>query len=438
MKIALGRLLLGVLGSLLFASYALAGVTVQAPHTANQVLVKFKDDAFFDPETNLGEGAKVLHRYDSGALLVEIPTSFVGIEAFIDNLQENASSDIEYVEPNYILHANLIPNDSLFKNMYGLDNQGTRAGSVKDADIDAPEAWDITVGSKNVVVGVIDTGIDCSHVDLVSNCAFNKGEVGLDALRRDKRTNGVDDDGNGYIDDFRGWDFANNDNNPFDDQGHGTHVSGTIGATANNRMGTVGVSHQVSLIGMKFLDASGSGTLDAAVRAIEYSTRLGVTMTSNSWGGGGYSQTLEAAIKSAQAKGILFIAAAGNESNNNDLEPSYPASYKVDNIISVAATDAADRLAWFSNVGKTSVHLAAPGVNILSTFPGNRYGEISGTSMATPHVSGVAALIKAKYPNASYQEIKRRLLQGVDKVPALADKTFTGGRLNAANSLKLP
>jgi subtilisin family serine protease len=304
--------------------------------------------------------------------------------------------------------------------------------------ISAPTAWDLTKGDRRVVVGIIDTGVDCSHPDLAMNCVGNAGETGRDLLGRDKRTNGVDDDKNGYVDDFRGWDFANNDNYPFDDHGHGTHVSGTIGAVGNNGLGVTGVAWQVGIVGLKFLDASGSGTLEAAIRAIDYANMMNFPITNNSWGGGGYSQALSDAIAKGQAKGLLFVAAAGNESGNNDTDPAYPASYKLDNIVSVAATDSQDALAYFSNVGKMSVHLAAPGVQILSLLPGNRMGPMSGTSMATPHVSGVAALIKARYPTAKYPEIKRRLLQGVDKLPNLEPKTITGGRLNALKSLQLP
>lgn len=427
MRRSLSRLLLGVFfGSTFNSSYALADkADFSKPHKANQVIVKFKKDAYLEAETHLGPDSKILHRFASGALLVEIPAGFQdGEVGFAEKLR--LEYDVEYVEPNYEIHVNAVPNDPSLGSLYGMRK------------INAPIAWDLTKGDRRVVVGVIDTGVDCSHPDLAMNCMSNPGETGLDSLGKDKRTNGVDDDKNGYVDDFRGWDFANNDNNPFDDHGHGTHVAGTIGAVGNNGMGAVGVAWMVGIMGLKFLNASGSGTLEAAIRAIDYANMMNLPMTNNSWGGGGYSQALSDAIAKGQAKGLLFVAAAGNESNNNDTSPSYPASYKLDNIVSVAATDSQDALASFSNVGKLSVHLAAPGVQILSLLPGNRMGFLSGTSMATPHVSGVAALIKARYPLAKYPDIKRRLLQGVDKLPNLEPKTITGGRLNALNSLKLP
>lgn len=426
MKRALSRLLLGVFLGTFNSSYALANqADFSLPHKPSQLIVKFKKNSFFDEETHLGPDTKILHRYANGAVLVELPPHMVGEEKnFAQELLRE--DDVEYVEPNYEIHVDAVPNDPSFKNLYGMNK------------ISAPSAWDITKGSKKVIVGVIDTGIDCTHPDLTPNCATNKGETGFDLRLRDKRFNGVDDDKNGFVDDFRGWDFANNDNLPFDDHGHGTHVAGTIGAVGNNGVGVAGVAWEVSFFGLKFLDASGSGTLDAAVRAIDYANMMNIPITNNSWGGGGFSQTLEDAIKRGQAKGLLFVAAAGNEAENNDQVPAYPASYKLDNIISVAATDSKDVLAGFSNVGKTSVHLSAPGVQIFSSMPGNRYGAMSGTSMATPHVVGVAALLKARYPMAMYPELKRRLLGGVDPVAGLKDKTITGGRLNALNSLKMP
>ena len=396
-------------------------------HKADQLIVKYRNSfTQFDLK-----GATILHTYDSGAILLEVPSYFSGLEDFAEELVSDAHDDIEYVEPNYKIHINVLPTDPAFSRLWGLN-------SASDIDIDAPEAWDITKGSKKVLVGIIDTGVDCKHLDLLANCAVNPGEMGKDATGADKSTNNKDDDGNGYIDDWRGWDFVNNDNDPTDDQGHGSHVAGTIGAVGNNGAGVVGVNWQVSMLPLKFLDATGSGSLDDAVRAIEYSTKMGVAMTNNSWGGGGYSKTMFAAIKAAQDKGILFIAAAGNESNNNDLNPSYPASYALDNLISVAAIDQFNNLPRFSNYGAKSVHLAAPGVGIYSTYLNNSYATLSGTSMAAPHVTGAAALVKAAAPTATAADIKRRLLAGVDKTPMLDKKVASGGRLNVNTAVRKP
>jgi subtilisin family serine protease len=383
------------------------------------------------------QGFKVLKHFRSSAsVLVKVPEP-EGSSGFISAMARLQSDpQVAGVEANVKLGLLTTPNDDRFSQQYALQNLG-QTGGTTGADISAIEGWQVTTGSRDVVVAVIDTGIDHSHPDLIDNMWLNPGEVGQDANGQDKSTNGLDDDGNGYIDDLRGWDFVNDDNDPMDDQGHGTHTAGTIGASGNNTLGVTGVAWQVGLVGLKFLGADGSGTLDDAVEAIEYATRLGVKLSSNSWGGGGYSAAMAAAIREANDRGILFVAAAGNESNNNDQAPSYPASYAFDNVISVAATDHADRLAFFSNFGKSSVHLAAPGVNVLSTMPGGKYKELSGTSMACPHVSGAAALIWSAFPELSGALVKARLLANVTPIATLDGRTTTAGRLSLPRSLEL-
>jgi subtilisin family serine protease len=336
------------------------------------------------------------------------------------------------IEPDFVITPTISSNDPSFGQLWGLDNTG-QSGGLADADIDAPEAWNTTTGSRGVVVAVIDTGMDYNHPDLAANAWRNPGEVAGD---------GIDNDRNGFIDDVYGWDFANNDSNPMDDNGHGSHVSGTIGAVGNNGVGVVGVNWQVSIMPLKFLDASGSGSTSAAVAAINYATRMrrdfgiNVVATNNSWGGGGLSTSLRDAIDAGASAGVLFVAAAGNEANNNDATPAYPASYTGTSVISVAATDRLNRLASFSNYGATSVDLAAPGVGILSTTPNSSYASYSGTSMATPHVTGTVALLAAANPQATAAQIRTAILSSTTPVAGLAGKVATGGLLNAAAALQ--
>jgi len=407
-------------------------------HIPGQAIIGFQPGIDIDTKNSLlaNSSAKALHTFKSGAVLVEFKNKLTTEMQNIVMTDLAKNKSVSYVEANTVIFANgVIPNDPKFGELYGLRNDGSTGGSL-GADINATNAWSITTGSRDVVVAVIDTGIDYNHPDIAPNYWTNPGETGLDASGLDKSTNGIDDDSNGFIDDFRGWDFVNNNNDPMDDHNHGTHCAGTIGANGNDGIGVVGVNWNVSMVGVKFLSGSGSGTLADAVKAIEYTTSLGVTMTSNSWGGGGYSDTMHAAINAANDAGILFIAAAGNSSSNNDLNPHYPSSYESENVIAVAATDHVDGMAGFSSYGLNSVHVGAPGKDILSTIADNNYASYSGTSMATPHVAGVAALIKAAYPESTAAQIKARILNTVDVVPSLEGKTVTGGRVNAFNALE--
>ena len=342
-----------------------------------------------------------------------------------------AHPDVVYAEPNYIVEAlqTQTPNDPQFGDLWGLHNTG-QAGGTLDADIDAPEAWNITTGSSTVVVAVIDSGTDYLHPDLVANMFQNTADC---------NTNGLDDDGNGYADDCYGIDTFNNDSDPMDDNRHGTHVAGTIGAVGNNSVGVVGVNWNVRLMPCKFLGAGGFGSTEGAIACLDYVKTMkdrgvNIVATNNSWGGGGYSQALYDAIDTQRQRGILFIAAAGNAALNNDTGVSYPANINLPNVISVAATTRTDSLAGFSSYGRRSVHVGAPGQDILSTTPNNMYGLLSGTSMATPQVSGVAALLKADDPSRDWRAIKNLILAGGDTIPALAN-TITGKRLNAHGAL---
>jgi len=336
-----------------------------------------------------------------------------------------------YAEPNYVYNLLLEPNDEAYitGDLWGLKNSGGNGGAV-GADISAPEAWDITTGSTNVIVAVIDSGVRYSHVDLESQMWRNPGEI---------PANGVDDDGNGVVDDVFGVDAFDPDNitgEPMDLDGHGTHVAGTIGAAANNGQPHVGVAWNVQIMACKFLGAQG-GITEGAMAALEYAVDNGAMILNNSWGGGAYSTALFDTITAARNKGVLFVAAAGNDASNNDEVENWPSNYPVDNIIAVAAVDRADQLADFSNYGAQMVHVGAPGVDIFSSvsFSDTAYAYYDGTSMASPHVAGIAALIRAQYPGISLFELRERILQTVVPIPSLDGRTTTGGRVNAFKAL---
>lgn len=337
------------------------------------------------------------------------------------------AGEVETCSPNFHIQAAVIPNDPRYASLYGMERIG------------APRAWSLSTGGTSAIVAVIDTGVDYTHPDLAGNMWTNPGEI---------PGNGIDDDANGYVDDVHGYDFANNDPDPFDDNGHGTHVAGTIGASGNNGIGVAGVNWLIKIMALKFLTATGGGNLADAVEAVNYATMMrekypstdprfvNVRVTNNSWGGGGFSSVLQNAISRAGNAGIMFVAAAGNEAKNNDTSPAYPASYQLSNVISVAATGQRDELASFSNYGASSVHIGAPGVGILSTLPGNRYGNLSGTSMAAPHVAGAIAAhlnahreLESLTPPLFVQRIRSDLLDSAEPVSALAGVTTTGRRL---------
>ena len=348
-------------------------------------------------------------------------------ENLMDVLEElNNDPRVIYAEPNYARNIDVMSNDPDFSKLYGLHNTGQTGGTV-DADIDAPEAWDIQTGSNDVVIAVIDTGVDYNHPDLADNMWVNEAE--LNGIL------GVDDDNNTFVDDIYGYDFHNKDGDPMDDHNHGTHCAGTI-AAAENGIGVVGVNHNVSIMPVKAFSSGGYAYTSDCILAIEYAILMNADIMSNSWGGGGYSQALYDVIAVADDAGILFVAAAGNSGSNNDANPHYPSSYNVSNIIAAAATDHNDNKAYFSCYGPESVDLGAPGVFIYSTLKNGGYGTYSGTSMATPHVAGAAGLIKAQYPDLDSDEIKARLLGGVDVIPSMDGITVSNGRLNAYNSLE--
>ncbi len=344
------------------------------------------------------------------------------------------ANQIALAEPDHLVFACDVvqPDDPKFGDQWGLHNVG-QTGGLEDADIDAPEAWQRGTGSHDVTVGVIDLGIDYTHPDLEGNIWVNAGEV---------PGNGIDDDGNGYVDDVRGWDFVNDDNDPMDDDFHGTHVAGVIGAVGDNHVGISGVCWRVRLAALKFLNHYGSGLTSDAAEAVAYAGAMGMDVTCNSWQGGTRSEILRMAIESAAVRGCLFVAAAGNIQHDLDSKPLFPASYECSNIVVVAATDPFDKLAWFSNFGLKGPLIAAPGVSILSTMPvrmtlsmeeywlAPNYDYLDGTSMAAPLVAGAAALLKSQQPRLSVEALKARLLAGSEAVAGLQGKIPDARRLN--------
>ena len=358
-----------------------------------------------------------------------------GNPAAIKNTIERLPS-VASISTNNVVRATEWSNDPESSKLWGLNNQGQVINGVAgtpDADIDLPEALAHATVQTQVVVGIVDTGIDYNHPDLRDNMWKNPGEIA---------GNNRDDDGNGFIDDVYGFNFVNNTGNPMDDDEHGTHVAGTIAASLNNSQGVAGIaSGAAKLMAIKFLDANGSGTYANAIRALNYATMMssrGVNLKvlNNSWGGYGTVPALEDAVNATNAAGMLFVASAGNESNDNDGEfKAIPASYAASNIISVAATNNLDELVSFSNYGATTVDLAAPGVGILSTTPGNRYQSFNGTSMAAPHVAGALALAWACHPDKTSTEIQDALFGSVDALDSLDGAVATGGRLNVNNLL---
>ena len=374
-------------------------------------------------------GTEVLQSYPS---IGDLQVLQVPVAASVSDLIAiyQRSGLVEYAEPDYQVQALLAPNDFRYNDgsLWGLHNTGA-FGGTPGADISAQDAWDIQNTANNIIVAVIDTGVRATHEDLAANLWVNPGEI---------PGNGIDDDGNGYVDDVHGINALNNTGDPNDDHGHGTHVSGTIGAAGGNSVGVVGVCWNVQLMECKFLDSTGNGFISDAIKCMDYARSKGAKVVNASWGSPSFTSTaLHDAIDSLRQAGIIFVAAAGNSAGNNDVSPLYPASYELDNIISVAATTRTDELAFFSNYGATAVDLGAPGAAIFSCWNGSdsdyRYND--GTSMAAPHVAGACALLMAHFPNDNYQQIMNRILSNVDPLPSLAGKCRAGGRLNLQKAL---
>jgi len=348
----------------------------------------------------------------------------------IATLSKNTA--VARIEVNGSVETSAVFNDPLLSQQWALSNTGQGNGLV-GADINGPEALSRFAGNGSTLVAVIDSGIDYTHPELVQRMWVNPGEV---------PGNGLDDDKNGYVDDVYGVNVLTGSGNPMDDNGHGTHIAGIIAATGNNGQGMLGVNPNARVMAVKFLDAEGKGSLAGAISALDYAVSMGARISNNSWGGYENSPTLAEAMNRARLRGHIVVAAAGNDGQNNDATGMFPSAYTHDNIVSVASSSNRDELSWFSNLGKTSVDLAAPGDNILSTLPGNKYGLMSGTSMAAPMVTGALSLLWDRRPDLPYTSMVSALYQGADRVAALTGKVATGGRLNVQAALaqidKLP
>lgn len=380
---------------------------------------------------------------DQGEILhVKLPEG-LSTEAALAKMAQDPQ--IAYAEPNYVYTldaekaTNVVsgeelasqraasqdpsaPND-LDSRLWGLNNTGQNGGKV-NADINAPEAWKQHVGRNDgPIIAVIDTGIDYNHPDLKDNMWVNTGEI---------PGNGIDDDGNGVVDDVYGYNAFADSGDPMDGHSHGTHCAGTIGAVGNNGIGVVGVNHKARLMAVKIFSDSGSTNTAAILRGIEYTTKMGATITSNSWGGGPFSQAQKDAFEASSA---LHIKAAGNNGRDNDKFANYPSNYEIANNVAVAASDRFDNKARFSQYGVVNVDIAAPGVDVFSTIPGDKYGNMSGTSMATPHVAGVAGLVASAFPELDAQGIKDKVLNGADQLENWKQFVAEGRRLNAEGAL---
>jgi subtilisin family serine protease len=341
----------------------------------------------------------------------------------------NKKTGILYAQANYRLTVDsapprCFPNDPLFSDLWGMHNIG-QSGGTPDADINAPEAWCVRTAADDIIVAVIDTGVDYTHPDLAANMWVNEAEF--------NGTPGVDDDGNGYIDDIYGYDFYNDDGDPWDDHYHGTHCAGTIGAVGDNGIGVAGVCWDVRIMALKWIGSGGNGWTDDAIDCVEYSILMGANLSSNSWRQDNPSvpnPALEDAINRAGAAGLLFVASAGNDNVDNDVYPHYPSSYTSDSVIAVLATDKYDNKSGFSCYGLISVDLGAPGSSILSCQPGGGYQYLNGTSMATPHVAGACALVWSVCPSLTNLQVKDIILQTTDLIPSLSGRCVSEGRLN--------
>lgn len=409
-------------------------------HWEGEIIVKFRQGVrtASSLRAHKAVGATVFRRFQLlNAEHVKLPSGVTVRDAIIRYMQD---PDVEYAEPNYIRSANLtVPNDQLFPLQWQLRNT-----SSPGVDISMPSAWDIIRGDGSLIIAVLDSGMDYTHSDLATNVWRNPGEAGC--------TGQIDRDGNGYAADCRGWNFVDGNNNPMDDEGHGTHISGVIGAIGNNSLGVAGMLWSVQIMPLKILDNRGIGTVSDEAAAIEYAIRKGAKIINASFAGDTFSSFEKEAIMVANEADVLFVTAAGNSSNgssgdDNDSFPVYPGNYNLPNVISVAATDQHDHIASFSNYGLNTVHVAAPGVSILSTVPPalhslfcggsplSGYEYCDGTSMATPHVTGLAGLLLGYYGELTPLQLRTMIMRFTDALPSLHGIIKSGGRINAYKAI---
>lgn len=420
-------LLIALILTLLVKSGDVSAQGPRLPYVNDQLIVRYRvnigDLSVADSITRQGD-QKIRDLPNIQGRLVRLSGNRT-VEQAIQEYRRDPN--VLYAEPNYIVYAFGAPTDPQYPQLWGLKNTGQTVGGLAGtpgADIKAEQAWAVTTGSSSIVVGVVDSGVDYMHTDLAANMWNNPGNI------------------SGCAAGTHGYNAITKSCDPMDDNNHGTHVSGTIGAAGNNALGVVGVNWQTQIMGLKFLDSTGSGTTANAIAAIDFAITakqagVNIRVLNNSWGGSGFSQALLDEINKAGTNGILFVAAAGNNATNNDASPSYPCSYTAANLICVAATDQNDNLASFSNYGAGAVDLGAPGYNILSTIRNGSYAYFSGTSMATPHVSGSAALVLSAPGQGSLtvDQLRNSILKSVDSIPSLAGKVGTGGRLNVCKAI---
>jgi subtilisin family serine protease len=423
----LGCFVFGLAGSQAHAATA----PESAPYRKDRLLIVPRAGAETALQTFRQSRRHRLRKHFTELKGIQVIELAAGDDVLAKAAEYNASGLVESAEPDYIIHASAMPNDPGFANCWGLNNTGQNGGKVH-GDINAPAAWNTRNSAGNVIVAVVDSGIRYTHEDLAANMWHNPKEI---------PGNGVDDDGDGIVDDVVGFNAIDHTGDPDDDCGHGTHVAGIIGAVANNGKGVAGVCWKVRIMALKFMDSTGYGDTSDAISCIDYARTHGAKVINASWGSSSSSYALKSALAAAQKAGMIFVAAAGNDASNNDKKATYPANYNLSNLISVAATDNTDELdTRYSNYGATTVDLAAPGTEIYSTWntSDNAYMTLSGTSMATPHVTGAVALLFAAYPTESYGSIISRLFAAVDKLPSLAGKCVTGGRLDIGNLFPAP
>jgi hypothetical protein len=364
------------------------------------------------------------------------------LEATLQELRQDP--DVEFAEPNYIL--SLIPPDRSDNRVMSMEEAqstvtASSSGSYTQsyAPVKVTESWGVETASTLItpVVAIVDTGVDYNHSLFTSTGAIwsNPGETGSDSKGHDKATNGIDDDGNGYVDDVRGWNFVNASNAPMDDDEHGTHVAGIVLGVTQDILATPLTAAKIRIMPLKFLGSGGSGSTSDAIAAIYYAVRNGANVINNSWGGASYSQSLHEALAYAYGNRVTIVAAAGNYSANNDVTAIYPSNYPIPSLISVSATSDSDNLASFSNYGRSNVHVAAPGVGILSSVPGNSFKYMSGTSMAAPFVSGMAAMIFREASNLTGYQVKGIITSTINPITSLSSKNSSGGRVNIYNAI---